>query len=53
VVAAVVCIEVEAVLVPSADREVAARFGDRWAAVQHEDRPVEPRYAVRWVVVLP
>ena len=50
---AAVCIEAAAVLVLSADREAAARFGDRWAVAQHADRPAEPLCVGRWVVELP
>jgi hypothetical protein len=48
---AAVCIEAAAVLVLSADREAAARFGDRWAVAQHADRPAEPLCVGRWAVV--
>jgi hypothetical protein len=46
-------IEAAAVQVLSADQEAAARFGDRWAAAQHEDRPVELLCVGRWAVALP
>jgi hypothetical protein len=48
---AAVCIEAAAVLVLSADREAAARFGDRWAVARHADRPAEPLCVGRWAVV--
>ena len=54
VVGAVVagCIEAAAVPVLSADREAAARFGDRWVVVPLSVRPEVPQYADRWVEAL-
>jgi hypothetical protein len=52
-VVTVVCIEAAAVPVRSADQEAAARFGDRWAMAQHEDRPAEPLCVDRLAVALP
>jgi len=43
------CIEAAAVPVLSADREAAARFGDRWVVVPLSVRPEVPQYADRWV----
>jgi len=41
--------EAAAVPVLSADREAAARFGDRWVVVPLSVRPEVPQYADRWV----
>ena len=43
------CIEVAAVLVLSADREAAARFGGRGVVVPLSVRPEVPQYADQWV----